>query len=278
MLTIHSTARLRSGHEIPLLGFGVFKIEDPRECVRCVLDALEAGYRHIDTASIYGNEEAVGVALRQARLPRDEVFVTTKVWVDAFGRQATRRACEASLRKLGLDYLDLYLLHWPVDETMMEAWETMQILRDEGKIRSIGVSNFSVRRFTDSFLTRTEEMPAVNQVEFHPFYFQHDLLAYCRAQHIQLCGYSPLTRGRRLDEPALIELAEHYGKTPAQLLLRWQLQHGVVTLPKSVHRERIIENAALFDFEIAPEDIAALNGLNEDACVITWRPDPATWY
>jgi diketogulonate reductase-like aldo/keto reductase len=277
MLDIHSTAKLNSGYEMPMLGFGVFEIDDGSVCERSVRDALAAGYRHVDTAAIYGNEASVGRALAASGVPRDEVFVTTKVWIGDFGRDATRKACEESLRRLGTDYVDLYLIHWPIDETMMGAWDAMQALRDEGKCRSIGVSNFSIRRFEESFFRRTEEVPAVNQVEFHPFWNRTELLAYCRERGTQLEGYSPLARAERMDDATLQDLAAAYGKSPAQILIRWQLQQDLVVIPKSSRSERIGQNADVFDFEISPEDMARLDSLNEDKPVPTWRPHE-DWY
>ena len=233
--------------------------------------------RHIDTASAYRNEQAVGKALSDSGVPREEIFVTTKVFITEFGVDATRKACESSLRLLGTDYIDLYLVHWPVHETMMDAWETMQAMRDEGKLRSIGVSNFTVRRFEEFFLKHTDELPAVNQVEFHPFWFRKELLDYCHAKGIRLEGYSPLVRGQRLDDPVIRKIADACGKSPAQVLIRWQLQHDMVVIPKSSHPKRICENADVFDFEIAPDDMASLDGLNEDCSVLTWRPSK-DWY
>lgn len=277
MLDITSTVKLNSGHEMPLLGFGVFQIEDGEVCERAVREALAAGYRHIDTAAVYGNEKSVGKAIADSGVERGEIFVTTKVWIRDFGLKATRAACETSLRGLGMDWVDLYLIHWPQDETMMEAWEAMQALRDEGKVRSIGVSNFTVRRFEDMFVKHTDEVPAVDQVEFHPFWYRRELLEYCRREGIQLEAYSPLVRAERMDDATLNEVAARCGKTVAQVLIRWQLQHGVVVIPKSSHAERILENADVFDFEIAPDDMARIDALNEDLTVLSWRP-AGEWY
>jgi diketogulonate reductase-like aldo/keto reductase len=272
MLTIDTKAKLNSGHSIPMLGFGVFKIDDNEACRQAVLTALEAGYRHIDTAKVYWNEEAVGEAIRDSGIAREEIFVTTKVFIDDFGKDQTREAIEASLGRLGMDYVDLYLIHWPVDETMMGAWEAMQTARDEGKLRSIGVSNFTVQRFEEMWFKHTDEAPAANQVEFHPFWYRPDLLDYMKAKGIQGEGYSPLARAERMDDAVLKELAGKYGKTVAQIMIRWQLQLGMVVLPKSSHPERIRQNADVFDFEIVPEDMARINGLNEDLTTIRWRP------
>ncbi len=279
MLDIHTTVKLNSGYEMPMLGFGVFQIEAGEACERAVHDALEAGYRHIDTAAVYGNEQSVGKALEESDLPREDVFVTTKVFIRQFGLDATRQACKESIEKLRMDYVDLYLIHWPVDSTMMQAWQAMQAMRDEGLIRSIGVSNFTVRRFEEMFLKHTEEVPAVNQVEFHPFWYRKELLEYCGGRGIQLEGYSPLVRAERMDNPTLTAIAGGHGKTVAQVLIRWQLQHGLVVIPKSSKTERIVENASVFDFELSDEDMSRIDALNEDYCVISWRPEgQENWY
>jgi len=279
MLDITSTTKLNSGHDMPLLGYGVFEVQAGEVCERAVLDALEAGYRHIDTAAGYRNEESVGKAIAASGVPREELFVTTKVFIQDFGLEKTRQACEKSLELLGMHYVDLYLIHWPCDETMMEAWEAMQALRDEGRIRSIGVSNFTVPRLNATFLQHTDEVPAVNQVECHPFWSRRDVLDYCRGKGIQAEAYSPLARAQRMDEPTLVALAGTYGKSVAQVMIRWQLQHGVVAIPKSSRSERIAENADVFDFEIGGEDMARIDALDqgEDGCVLTWRPK-GEWY
>jgi len=275
MQDITSTVKLNSGHNMPQLGFGVFEVEAGEVCERAVLDALEAGYRHIDTAAVYRNEQSVGKALTACGIDREEIFVTTKVFPHDFGQ--TRAACEKSLGLLGLDYVDLYLIHWPTDETTMTAWQTMQALRDEGKCRSIGVSNFTVRRFEEMFFQQSDEVPAVNQVEFHPFWYRKELLDYCRAKGIQLEAYSPLARAQRMDDPTLNEIARRCGKSVAQVMIRWHLQHGVVVIPKSSHTERIRQNADAFGFELSDDDVAGIDALNEDFCVLTWRPSE-DWY
>jgi len=278
MLEITSTVTLNSGCEMPLLGFGVFEVQAGEECERAVRAALDAGYVHIDTAAVYHNEESVGRAIADSGIDRERVFVTTKVFCHDFGRDAARRACEESLRKLGMDYVDLYLVHWPKREGVRETWETMQRMRDEGRIRSIGVSNFTVRRFEEQFLAReTDEVPAVDQVELHPFWTRADLVAYCRAKGIQPEAYSPLARAQRMDDPVLNELAGRYGKSVAQIMIRWQLQNGVVVIPKSSKPQRVRENADVFDFELADEDMARIGALNEDFCTLTWRPEEG-WF
>jgi methylglyoxal/glyoxal reductase len=261
------------------LGLGVFQLEDAAVCERAVAAALACGYRHIDTAAIYGNEEAVGRAIAASGIPREELFVTTKCWIDDFGREATRKAFDASRKKLGLDVIDLYLLHWPVDETMMAAWETLVELRDEGKVRSIGVSNFSVRRFEEFFFRHTDIVPAVNQIELHPFGSRPDVREYCAGKGIAVESYSPLARMKGLDHPELAAIAAECGKTPAQVVIRWHLQHGLVVIPKSQHPERIRENADVFDFALTDDQMRRIDALNEDRFVITWRPGGEdAWY
>ena len=277
MLDIRSTVKLNSGYEMPLLGFGVFEVQVGEVCERAVRAALDAGYVHIDTAAIYRNEESVGKALAESGVDREGVFVTTKIFCNSFGREEARQSCEDSLRKLRTDYVDLMLIHWPKREGVKETWETMQALRDAGKLRSIGVSNFTVRRLEEQFFGETDEVPAVNQVELHPFWTRRDLVDYCRGKGIQPEAYSPLARARRMDDPTLNELAAAYGKSVAQVMIRWQLQQGIVVIPKSVHAERIAQNADVFGFELSAEDMARIAALNEDLCTITWRPEEG-WF
>jgi len=268
--------KLNSGHEMPLFGLGVFKMDDDA-CERAVQTALDLGYRLIDTAAVYGNERGVGKGLKDCRIPREQLFITSKVWITDFGREATAKAFETTMGKLGLDYLDLYLIHWPIREGTEEAWATMQRLRDEGKIRSIGVSNFSVRRFEEQFFKKTDEAPAVNQIERHPYWTREDLIGYCQQRGIQAEAYSPLTRAERMDAPVLAEIAKAHGKTVAQVMIRWQLQQNVVVIPKSTKPERIKENASIYDFELSKEEMARIDALNEDRSVIEYRPE-ADWY
>jgi diketogulonate reductase-like aldo/keto reductase len=277
MLDIHSTVKLNSGYDMPLLGFGVFQVKEGAECEQAVRDALAAGYRHIDTAAVYGNEASVGKALAECGLPRQDVFVTTKVWISEFGTDKTRKACRKSLELLRLDYVDLYLIHWPVRQGVMEAWQAMQALRDEGLCRSIGISNFTVRRLEEAFFPHTDETPAVNQIELHPFYARKDVRAACAAKGIQVEAYSPLVRGQRMDDPTLKDVAGNCGKSPAQVLIRWALQHGIVAIPKSVRPERIRQNADVYDFEISPADMARLDALDQGTPALSWRPEEG-WF
>jgi diketogulonate reductase-like aldo/keto reductase len=272
-LSLASRTRLDNGVEMPVLGLGVWLIPSGEETRGAVRDALECGYRLIDTARAYGNERDVGRALRESGLPREEVFVTTKLWNSDHGYEAARRACRASLGDLGLDYIDLYLIHWPVPGLRRETWKAMAALRDEGVCRAIGVSNYTIRHL-DELRDESSAPPAVNQVEFHPFLYQRELLDYCRRRGIAVEAYSPLARGVRLSEPALVSVGRKYGKTPAQVLIRWALQHGTIPIPKSSRPERIRENAAVFDFSLASGDMETLDRLDEGLRVC-WDPTAA---
>ncbi|MFL5358514.1 aldo/keto reductase [Archangium sp.] len=262
-LNLQSTVKLNNGVEIPRLGLGVFRAPRGEVTRQAVLSALEAGYRHIDTARIYGNERDVGAAVRESGLPRKDLFVTTKLWNEDQGYESALRACERSLKDLGLEYVDLYLIHWPVPGRRLESWRALEKLLAEGKCRAIGVSNF-LENHLDQLLAHSKVVPAVNQVEQHPFLHQPSLLRYCAGKGIAVEAYSPLTKGLRLGDPRVVELARKYGKSPAQVLIRWCLQHDLVVIPKSVHAERIRENASVFDFSLSPEDLRKLDGLNED--------------
>jgi len=274
MFDLNSTRKLRDGNEMPLFGLGVFQIKDADECVRQVREAIDLGYRHIDTATGYRNEEAVGQGVSESGVDRDKIWVTSKVMPSGFGREETRAAVEESLRKLGFDYLDLYLIHWPVRERTEEAWETLCRLREEGKIRSAGVSNFTVRRFEEQFLPQVAEIPACNQIQRHPFYAQNDVLKFDNERDIFTVAYSPLAQGEHLDDPTLQEIAKSHGKTVAQVMIRWQLELGVGVIPKSSRVERLKENADVFDFQLTPDDLKRIAALDTpDGSVIGWRPE-----
>jgi methylglyoxal/glyoxal reductase len=269
-LNLRSTLRLNNGVEIPRFGLGVFRAPRGEETRRAVVQALSAGYRHIDTARIYGNEKDVGNGVRDSGLPRSEIFVTTKLWNDDQGYDSTLRACERSLKDLGLEYVDLYLIHWPVQGKRLDSWRAMERLLADGKCRAIGVSNFTVRHL-EELLEQSKVVPAVNQVEFSPFLYQEELLHSCQGQGIAVEAYSPLTKGQRLAHPTLVKMGKRHGKTPAQVLIRWCLQHGLIVIPKSTREERIRENADVFGFELSPEDMRVLDGLNENLRT-SWDP------
>ncbi|MDB5097129.1 MAG: 2,5-didehydrogluconate reductase [Cyanobacteria bacterium RYN_339] len=268
-LSIASRATLNDGHEMPWFGLGVWQAS-ARETVYAVGAALKEGYRLVDTAKLYGNEAEVGQAVRDSGIPRDEVFVTSKLWNNDHGSANALRAGVASQQQLGLGPIDLYLIHYPVPRLRLESWRALIQLRERGVARSIGVSNFTVRHLQE-LIKDSGVVPAVNQVEFHPFLFQRELLEYCQAQGIVLQAYCPLTQGQRLDHPVVVQVGTKYARTPAQVLIRWGLQHGVSEIPKSVKAHRLAENAQVFDWAIAPEDMALLDNLNEDLHT-SWDP------
>ena len=261
-LTIDSTIRLNDGHAMPRFGFGTYQIPDGGSCLRAVAHALEVGYRHVDTAALYGNEQDVGRAVRASGLARDRIYVTTKLWNSDQGYTSTLEACQRSLDRLGLDYIDLYLIHWPEPGKRKDSWRALQELKRLGRCRSIGVSNYTVAHL-EQLLRDADTVPANNQVEFSPFLHQRELLAFCRRKGISLTAYCPLTHGDKLRHPKILAIARKHGKTGAQVLLRWCLQHEVVAIPKSSRLERIEENAALYDFELDAPDMHVLDGLDE---------------
>jgi diketogulonate reductase-like aldo/keto reductase len=248
---------LADGNELPMLGLGVWQVPDGPECVNAVRWALELGYRHVDTAQAYGNEESVGQAIRESGVPREELFITTKFYPR---NEDPAAAIEQSLRRLGVDQVDLYIIHWPEGGPTW-AWPGMQRARELGHARSIGVSNFSVAEL-DAVLAEATTPPVVDQVQFSPFEYRRALLEAARERGIALEGYSSLGTGRHLRDAAVARIAQRLGRTPAQVLLRWSVQHGVPVLPKSTHRERIEENAQIFDFGLSDDDMAELDGLD----------------
>ena len=260
---------LNNGVKMPWLGLGVYKTKDGEEVEQAIHYALKAGYRLIDTAAIYQNEAGVGRAIAKADVAREDLFITTKVWNSDQGYESTLQAFETSRKKLGLEYVDLYLIHWPVKGKYKETWKALQKLYKEGFVRAIGVSNFQVHHLED-ILQDSDVVPAVNQVEYHPLLTQKELHNFCKANNIQLEAWSPLMQGN-LDNDVLKELSDKYGKTPAQIVIRWDLQNGVVTIPKSVRESRIIENANVFDFELNAEDMAKIDALNKNH---RFGPDP----
>ncbi|QHT63669.1 aldo/keto reductase [Paenibacillus lycopersici] len=274
MNNLQDTVLLHNGVRMPGLGLGVWKVQDGDEVAQAVKSAIAQGYRSIDTAAVYGNEQGVGQAIHEALeengLRRDELFVTSKVWNADQGYESTLAAYEASLNRLGLDSLDLYLIHWPVEGKFKETWRALESLYQAGRVRAIGVSNFHVHHL-EELMKDAEIKPMVDQVEFHPRLSQQALREYTKAQGIQLEAWSPLMQGGLLDNETLLELAAKHGKSVAQIILRWDLQHGVVTIPKSTKPHRIGENAAVYDFELTGEDMARIDALNEDRRV---GPDP----
>jgi methylglyoxal/glyoxal reductase len=262
-LSLQSSSLLNNGVKIPLLGLGVYQAPSGEPTLHAVKYALNVGYRHIDTAWLYGNEGDVGRAILESGIKREEIFITTKLWNSDQGYRSTLTACERSLQRLGLPYVDLYLIHWPFEGQSKETWKAMIRLLREGKTRAIGVSNYEISHLQE-ILQNFDVIPSVNQVEFHPFLYQEKLLEFCKNSNIQLEAYSPLTRGQRLNHPALKDLAKKYGKNSAQILIRWSLQHGLVVIPKSIHETRIRENIQVFDFKLEETDMKLLNSLNED--------------
>jgi diketogulonate reductase-like aldo/keto reductase len=261
---------LNNGVKMPWLGLGVWKVEEGNEVITSVKSAIAAGYRSIDTAAAYGNEEGVGQAIRECGVQREELFITTKLWNKNQGYESTLKAFDESLEKLGLDYLDLYLIHWPVKGKYRDTWKAFLKLYEGGKVKSIGVSNFQIHHLND-IMADGDVVPAVNQVEYHPRLTQKPLLDFCKKQGIQLEAWSPLMQGKLLDQPDLVKIAEKHQKSVSQIILRWDLQQGVVTIPKSVKEHRIIENADIFDFALTDEDRVSIDRLNQDQRV---GPDP----
>jgi len=274
-MNISSTTLLNNGVKMPWLGLGVFRSEEGSEVENAVKVALENGYRSIDTAAIYQNERGVGKAIIESGVPREDIFLTSKVWNSDQGYKTTLAAFDKSLDKLQTNYLDLYLIHWPKGKRSVETWKALEELYSKGKIRAIGISNFLVHHLTD-FLPECNIMPAVNQVEFHPELIQPDLFNYCKNKGIQLEAWAPIMKGRANDIPVLIEIAEKYGKTPVQVVLRWDIQKGVVTIPKSVKQQRIISNAELFDFELSETDMVNIDALDKNGR-IGFHPDKITF-
>ncbi len=260
---IRGTVNLSNGVAMPYIGLGVFEAKEGTETIQAIHWALEAGYRHIDTASLYRNEKSVGDAVRTSGLKRKDIFITTKVWNSDQGFQKTLDAFNVSLDLLQTDYIDLYLIHWPVKGMYIETWHALEELYQQKKARAIGVSNFNIHHIED-IIKLGGTVPMVNQVEFHPYLAQPDLLNYCRKHSIQSEAWSPIIRSRVNEIPVLAEIAQKHGKTPVQVTLRWDLQKGVVTIPKSVHRERIISNAGIFDFELSEEDMHRIDALDKN--------------
>jgi diketogulonate reductase-like aldo/keto reductase len=275
-LRLDSRVRTNQGLELPRLGLGVFQSPPGEVTQRAVRWALDAGYRLVDTAAMYGNEEDVGEAVRASGVPRDEVVVTTKLWYTDHGFEAAQAAARRSQAKLGLGPIDLYLIHWPranSPDDRRASWKGLEKLRHDGIVRTIGVSNYTVRHL-EELAAHADLGPSVDQVEFHPFVYDPALLDYARKHRIVVEAYSPLTRGRKIDDPRIAAVARARGRSPAQVLLRWGLQHGLVELPKSVHEERLRENTHLYDFALTAEEMERLDTLSDGGRVTGL--DPAT--
>jgi 2,5-diketo-D-gluconate reductase A len=265
---------LNNGVEMPILGFGVFQIQDEKECEQAVYDAIMAGYRLIDTAASYLNEEAVGRAIKRSGVPREELFITTKLWVQDTGYERTKKAFEKSLERLQLDYLDLYLIHQPFGD-VYGSWSAMEELYREGKIRAIGVSNFYPDRLTD-FIIHNEVVPAVNQVETHPFNQQIESAKLMKENNVQIESWGPFAEGKNnmFQNEILVSIAEKHNKSVAQVVLRWITQRGVVAIPKSVRKERVTENFNIFDFELSQEDMERISTLDTKQSLFFSHQDP----
>lgn len=269
-LHIKSLKELNNGIKIPTLGLGTYLNDKGKQAINSILYALEIGYRHIDTAAMYENEKEVGRAVRESCIPREEIFVTTKLWNSDHGYDNTIKAFHRSLERLRLDYIDLYLIHWPVENLRLESWRALEKLYNDGLCKSIGVSNY-MERHLDEILNNFSVVPAVNQVEFSPFLYLKELQNYCESKGIALESYSPLTKGHKLKDSNLIDIARRYDKSTSQILVRWCLQKGVLVIPKSSKKEHIKENADVFDFNISETDMNKLDNLNENYHS-TWDP------
>lgn len=259
----NKTILLNTNREMPVIGLGVYKATGENEVERAICYATKAGYRLIDTASAYGNEDGVGRGVKQCSVSRDELFITTKIWNNAQRLGDIDGAFNRSLERLMTDYVDLYLIHWPVPGCYLQTWDKISTFYHEGRARSIGVSNFEIRHLKE-LESVSDIVPAVNQIEFHPYLYQKELVEYCQSRGIAVQAYAPLARGAYLDDDVMCVLATKYGKTPAQIGLRWILQKGVAIIPKSTQEERIINNAQLFDFKIEEEDMAIIDTLNKN--------------
>ncbi|EFI68388.1 aldo/keto reductase [Lysinibacillus capsici] len=266
---------LNNGLKMPLVGYGVFRVPEGDDLAEAVKTAIAKGYRSIDTAQVYRNEESVGrgirAAIEEGLVTREELFITSKVWNDGLSYEETLAAYDSSLEKIGLDYLDLYLVHWPgIDQNFIEVYKALEKIYQDGRVRSIGVSNFHVYHL-ESLLKETTVVPVINQIEFHPHLIQEEVRAYCKDKGIQVEAWSPLMNGSLLEEALIQELASKYGKTPAQIVLRYDVQHDVVTIPKTMTPARMVENLAVFDFTLTEQEMAQLDAMNDG---LRCGPDP----
>ena len=269
---MNNSTKLNNGMTMPLLGLGVYDMYKA-DAERAVEDALEIGYRLIDTASMYENEIEIGNAIKNTGLDRKEIFLTTKLNNTDHGYEAALKAFEDSLKKLGQDYVDLYLIHWPIKEGRAASWKALEKLYAEKRVKAIGVANYNIA-LLEELKTTASIVPAVNQIEFSPWLYQEDLLAYCKEAGIQVQSYSPITRGLKFSDERLVLLCKKYDKTPAQIVLKWHLQHGISTIPKSSKKERLIENFEATSFTLSKEDVKIMNGFNENFRICD---DPQTY-
>ena len=272
-MNLSSRLKLNNGIEMPYLGLGVFEMKDGEEAYNAVRWAIEAGYKHIDTAAIYGNEVSVGKAIKDSGIARKDLFVTTKLWNEDMRQNNQLKAIDDSLGRLGLDYVDLYLIHWPVAGKYVESWKKMEEIYKSGKAKAVGISNFNIHHIEDIFAV-SDLVPVINQCECSPELSQVELADYCKQKGIQFQPYAPLGRGNTVKHPKIIAMAEKYGKTPAQIILRWGLQRGFPNIPKSIRKERIEENTKIFDFELADADFKAIFAINENK---RYLADPETF-
>jgi len=267
---INSKLKLNNGIEIPRLGLGTYNITRKKDVDRAIHSALEAGYRLIDTAAAYYNEREIGEAIKSSTVPREEIFITTKLDNSDHGYKSTFRAFEQSLSRLDTDYVDLYLIHWPISRRRNESWKAMEELLEKGKCKAIGVSNYMINHLED-LKKNSSVLPAVNQIEFNPFVFEREVKEYCQNLGVAVEAYTPIARGRKFKHQDIKRLSDKYGKTEAQVMLRWGIQHNVIVIPKSSSPERIKENADIFNFNISDEDMGVMNSLDED---LRYSPDP----
>lgn len=267
---INSEIQLDNGVEIPILGLGTYKL-NKNDTLKAVETAIKVGYKHIDTASLYGNEKEIGEALKALGVDLNEMFITTKLWNEDQGYDSTLRAFDESLKRLGTDYVDLYLIHWPEPKTRDESWDALVNIYESGRARAIGVSNYTSKHI-DDLCKRSPIVPAVNQVEMSPFLYQKDLVDTCSVNRVKIEAYSPLTRGKKFDDKLINSMSKKYEKSVAQILIRWSIQHDFIVLPKSSNPDRIRENADVFDFEISAGDMMELDALDE-GFRIAWNPE-----